>query len=667
MNTTLLKQLLAVFTAFLILLLGIYYKFSCENKANRCYKQGLKLYEQEKYSDAYYNFKQIKSFSKKYKLALLKQYQCADKLQDKKTSLIKLKELSKISNNEYIKPWALYQEAILSQELNLLSQGQLNRKFKFIQKNYPNNDFGIASAYKSAQLSKNTTPNLAKESYINYLSYAPLGKFSLSALDELSKINCVFSKEDYEIIAEAKLANNLYQNALEDYQKTSFSKNWFKISKCYRGLKEYEKEKQIILKGLDLKSSEVDEKDINIALDRLISITKANKSDILQELYTKFQDSYALPTIAYNLAETSNSIRAIRLYEFVSDKYPNSIWASNSLWEIFWYNYKENRFQNCEKIAKKHIATYADTQDAPRISYWYGKALLKMHKNQQAREIFFKTIKTYPMSYYAFMSARQLKMSKSKKMMVKKQITSYNLDNLNKLIFEDKTLLELANANDWELIDNFKIDNEYIKSWIAYKKENPALAINIAKKELLDKKDENIDTQNKKENKNYFSNQMLKMVYPIFYEEEINYYANKKNQSAYLFLSLIREESHFNKDAKSSVGAMGLTQLMQGTADYVEKTKVSKETLANPSENIRMGMDYFEYLMNIFNKNEYLSILAYNAGPGNIKKWLNDSTIKSDEIDEFVENIPFLETKNYIKKILSSYWIYLNIYSPKNK
>lgn len=667
MNTTTLKQLLAILIILLIALSGIYYKFTCEKKANRYYKQGMELFKQEKYSDAYYNFKQIKPISKKYKLSLLKQYQCAEKLGDKKTSLIKLKELSKTTKNEYIKPWALYQEALLNQELNLSSKTQLARKYKYIQKNYPNSDFGIASAYKSAQLSKDIAPNIAKESYLNYLSYAPYGKFSLSALDELSKINCVFSKDDYEIMADAKLANNQYEKALNDYQKTSFSKNWYKISKCYRGLNNFEKEKEIILKGFNLQNSDIDEKEINSALERLITITKANKSALLQELYTKFQNSYVMPTIAYNLAETSNTIREIKLYEFVSEKYPNSIWASNSLWEIFWYNYKEHRYQNCEKIAKKHFELYSNTQDAPRISYWYAKSLLKLHKNQQAREIFLRTIKMYPMSYYAFMSARQLKKSKSKKMMIKKPINPYNIDNLNKIIFKDKTLLELANLNDWELIDSFKIDDEYIKSWVAFKKGNTTLAINLAKEELLNLKDTDDNEENQKENENFFSNQMLKLVYPIFYEEEINNFAHKNNQSPYLFLSLIREESHFDKNAKSSVGALGLTQLMQGTANFIEKRDVSKESLLNPSENIEMGLDYFKYLMNMFNNNEFLSILAYNAGPGNIKKWLNDSTISSDEIDVFIENIPYLETKNYIKKILSSYWIYLNIYSPKNK
>ena len=90
-------------------------------------------------------------------------------------------------------------------------------------------------------------------------------------------------------------------------------------------------------------------------------------------------------------------------------------------------------------------------------------------------------------------------------------------------------------------------------------------------------------------------------------------------------------------------------------------------SLINPNENIRIGLKYFSYLVNYYNGNEYLAILAYNAGLGNINKWLENSNIQSNEIDVFIENIPYLETKNYIKKILSSYWVYLNIYSMKHK
>ena len=217
------------------------------------------------------------------------------------------------------------------------------------------------------------------------------------------------------------------------------------------------------------------------------------------------------------------------------------------------------------------------------------------------------------------------------------------------------------------MIEEFKINNEYVKSWILYQKNNFPLAINIAKEELLQNKNTNIP--NDKKPTIVFSNQMLKMIYPIFYQNEINHYAQEFKQSPYLFLSLVREESHFNKRATSSAGAKGLCQLINTTADFIEKKKISNETLFDAEENLRIGLKYFNYLTNQFKGNEYLAILAYNAGPGNINKWLNDSQInfKPDEIEAFIENIPFIETKTYIKKILSSYWIYLNIYSAKNK
>ena len=667
MNIENLKRLLTLFIIIIIIVIGINYKKNCDKNSQRYYDQGMNFYKQSNFSDAFYNFKQIKPLSNMYELSLLKQYQCANNLNDKKTSLIKLKEIIKTTKNNHIKAWALYQEANLIQELNLASDNLINKKFEYIHLNFPDSNFGIASAYKTVHLSKNNDIFSAKQSYIDYISYAPSGKFSISAIEELSKLNLELSKEENEIIADSLLENEHYRKAIEYYNKTTFSKNWYKISKCYRGLKDKEQEKQIILKGFNLNVSNVNEKDISSAIDRLAMLNNANKTLFLQEIYDKYQNSYIFPTIIYKLAEASNSIRAIKHYEHVANNYPASIWASNSLWELFWYNYSQNRFETCEKLARKHINQYSKLQDSPRIAYWYGKTLLKSRKNMQAREVFYKIIDDYPLSYYAFLSAKQLKKSKAKKMIIKKPIVQYDRSNLIEHIFKDKTLLKIAKMDDWELIDALKINDEYVKSWVAFKKENPTLGINLANNKLLKENETEDNIQNKENKKIEFSNQMLKMIYPIFYEEEINQYTRNLKRSPYLFLSLIREESHFNKNAKSIVGATGLTQLMPETANFIEKQQVPKEALLIPKENIRIGVNYFDYLVKLFNGNEYLAILAYNAGPGNVKKWLNNETIKSDDIETLIENIPFIETKNYIKKILSSYWIYLNIYSAKNK
>lgn len=657
------KIILILNLLFLVFIVASFfaYKYHINQNAKRLYSQGVEFYNKEDYSNAFYNFKQIKKYSDFYTLSLLKQYKCAINLDDKKTALITLQKLIKVNRNDKIKPFILYNEALLSQELNSNSPIHSLKKYKYILKNYPNNDFYYASAYKVALLTKDNDKLGAKENFIKYLKYAPNGKYSISTLEFIKEYDKYFSLEDKEIVADSYFANSNYDLALKYYLKTDFSKNWIKIAKCYKALKKYDDEKEIILQGFELKNSEVPEKDISSMVDRLIAILKLNKVEALQQLYNQYQDSYTFPTIAYKLAENSQEPRNIKIYEYIVKNYPNSIWASNSLWEILWYNYKMQRYSNCISLANKHNKNYSKAQDAPRVLYWQAKAYLKLKKNGTAREIFHSIIKQYPLSYYAYLSTRALKASKSSKMIIKKPIASYDINSINKYLFEDKTLLYLAQENDWELIEELKIDDELIKSWILRKKGNYPQSINIAKKKYFEKfENSQDDLDEEDELKIKFSDKELKLIYPVLYEDEINKIALKYDNSPYLFMSLIKEESHFNKLAKSSVGAIGLTQLMPATASFIENKQVSNEELLE--DNIEIGMKYFNYLINQFNGNRYLAILAYNAGPGNINKWLKNNEIASNEIDVFIENVPYLETKNYIKKILSTYWIYINVY-----
>ncbi len=659
MNSEKLKIILVVLIIFLISTLFGAFKCKINKDAQRFYKQGMEFYQQDKFQDAYFNFKQINRFSNFYVLSLLKQFQCANQLADKKTAHGAIKKLIKSAKDDSIRPYALYNEANLAFELKTNSNSQSLKKYSYIQKNYPLTDFGIASSYKIAKLT--TDKNLSKEKYIQYIQDSPNGKFAQNALEALSSTNAYISKKDKEIIADAYLLNNKFSKALNFYKETSFCDNWIKIAKCYRGLNLFEEEKSTIIKGLELSKSNVDEKELSGAIDRLIAILNADKISVLQTFYSKYPNSYIFPTIAYKLAQNTGSIRSIKLYEYISKKHPESYWAPNSTWEVFWYNYKLSRFKVCENIANDYQKLYKNTQDAPRITYWHGKVLLKEKKNTQAKETFQKVIKTYPLSYYSFLSKKQLKSSKAKRIIFKKPVDGYSINSINKHLFKDKILFYLANCDDFQTIDELKINDDFINSWVAYKKGNYPLSINIAKEAIAKKEDGEIEEKIK------FSDYGLKLMYPVLFENEINKYAHEFKASPYLFLSLVREESHFDSNAKSAAGALGLAQIMPDTANFIEKTTVSKETLLNEDENIRIGLKYFSYLMDYFNQNEYLSILAYNAGPGNISKWMNDPFINNGEIDFFVENIPFLETKNYIKKILSSYWVYINAYSPRNR
>ena len=130
-----------------------------------------------------------------------------------------------------------------------------------------------------------------------------------------------------------------------------------------------------------------------------------------------------------------------------------------------------------------------------------------------------------------------------------------------------------------------------------------------------------------------------------------------------LIFALIRQESKFKAGAKSRLGARGLMQLMPRTARFaarIERIKgVNSRTLLNPELNIALGQSYVRHLLTheMVNGNIFYLLCAYNAGPGNLKKWLPKTNFAEDPL-LFIESIPSRETRIFIERVLTNYWIY---------
>lgn len=156
---------------------------------------------------------------------------------------------------------------------------------------------------------------------------------------------------------------------------------------------------------------------------------------------------------------------------------------------------------------------------------------------------------------------------------------------------------------------------------------------------------------------------VMKKVYPLKYSEYVEKYAEEYNIDTYMVYAIIKAESNFNENAKSSSKAIGLMQIMEATAiETANKMNlnVEEEDLFDPELNIKIGLKYFTDLLKKYDNNYYLAIIAYNAGIGNVDKWIDDGTIKKDASD--IENVPFRETNNYVRKILRDYDIYKELY-----
>lgn len=162
-------------------------------------------------------------------------------------------------------------------------------------------------------------------------------------------------------------------------------------------------------------------------------------------------------------------------------------------------------------------------------------------------------------------------------------------------------------------------------------------------------------------------NKILKIIYPIKYENFVENYSTKYEVDKNLIYAIIKAESNFNQQAVSNKEAKGLMQLMPQTAEDIAKKldiEVTKEEISKKlleSEfNINLGTKYISNLLAKYSNIE-LALTAYNAGSGNVDTWVENGTLMADGSN--IENIPYKETNNYVRKILRDYEIYKKLYN----
>ena len=157
---------------------------------------------------------------------------------------------------------------------------------------------------------------------------------------------------------------------------------------------------------------------------------------------------------------------------------------------------------------------------------------------------------------------------------------------------------------------------------------------------------------------------ILKKIYKQNYSEYVYKYSEENEIDPLLTFAIIKAESNFKRNIKSSSGAIGLMQLMEATAvemanEIGEEIPVT-EALYNPEINIKIGIKYYANLLKHYDGNMYLALAAYNAGMGNVDKWIEEGILEKDGSN--IENIPYKETNNYVRKITRDYKIYKNLY-----
>ena len=158
---------------------------------------------------------------------------------------------------------------------------------------------------------------------------------------------------------------------------------------------------------------------------------------------------------------------------------------------------------------------------------------------------------------------------------------------------------------------------------------------------------------------------IVKTIFPLKHDYYIELYSKEYDIDPYLVAGVIKAESNFEQTAVSSKNATGLMQITESTAKWIaDKLDIDdfnyQTDITSAKNNIQMGCFYIDYLLDMYSGDTECALAAYNAGFGNVNKWLADSAYSKD--GETLDVIPFPETEDYVKRVMNYQKIYNWLY-----
>ncbi len=651
------KNLTAIGLFLGCLILGVFFAkiYQPEGKTNQIYQQALKDYENKNYSNSYYLFSKVSYTSQLKPVALYRQAMCAKALGDERSELQSYKTLFHLYPTNKLSPEAKYQAA----QLLIDSDPHLaQRYFNSVSKSNIDEDYKLASEYYKARIisSKIRYSNKifsrakmmgVEHSFRQYLEKAPNGRLAVNAANTWRKFNPNLKSKDLALISRAYYSAGKYNEAEKLFPKTNIADSWAIQANTYYAKGNYDKSKFLTETGVEKFSKDVDEKDYKTAINNYIKVGD-NSYKSASTLFSKSKGERK--DYIWNLkCKYAPNKDKINCYNGLYANYPTSVYAENAMSNLFFDQIAKRNYLGAKKLGEDFLNRFPKSANVPMVMFWEGKINQRYYTTSEYIKYFQNIINKYPDTYYAYRAFWILQG-------VKSSVISADLD-FKPVVYPYRypkngdILHSLISVQDYNMISKFTKD-DFIKSWAEYEKGNYSTSMLLAR-----------DAMDKLEVKPPKTDLRWRLVYPQNYYRQVQAVAKQYNNNDALMMSIIREESYFNSDAQSGVGAIGLMQLMPTTAHEIgEKNGIDFNTsyLFNPELNIRVGNLYYSTLRKLLDNKDVSAIAAYNGGIGSVTRW--KSSLIYQDTDEFVEQIPYEETKNYVKKVFRSYWNYTRIY-----
>lgn len=342
---------------------------------------------------------------------------------------------------------------------------------------------------------------------------------------------------------------------------------------------------------------------------------------------------------------------AARLYEQVAAFYPDSKSVSRSLWEAGWCSYQVGNYSAALESFKE---LQKDEGQREKALYWSGRCLDNSARAEAAAPFYRMLLDEYPDGFYAAWYRDQRGIKDVRETLgARDAVTELPL---------------LAGFEKPRLLASLGLSDEArSEMWLARKKagDSKSLFPGLARI-YLEIADYNsavaLFQQYRPVAWEKSTLPLWTAGYPLAYNGLVARYAAQNGLSEGFVYALIRAESSFRPAVKSHAGAIGLMQMMPATAKQTARGEgdFDPQRLTLPEYNIRLGTKHLAGLMKMYDGDPIYAAAAYNAGSGALGRWRKN--MKGLKMDEFIESIPYQETRDYVKKVYASAATYRQLY-----
>ncbi len=434
------------------------------------------------------------------------------------------------------------------------------------------------------------------------------------------------------------------------------------------------------LRGLELADSEA-------AAERLYYLVEcarrrndeAEMMSTLQQLAARFRQSpwrlKALTSAANRYLLLNRPDDYVPLYQAVYQDFPASAPAALSHWKVTFQAYLHDR-EDASRLLVEHLRQYPGHSSAGAALYFLGRRLERSGDTAGARACYQKLASAFENHYYAMLARDRLKLAAPVAATapvtaeIAQLVAGLRLTGpapvatasaaATQSRIERSRLLRSAGLNDLadaELRFGMRTDGDpaQLGMELATSADAPHQALRIMKNTSPEYLNVPVTSAPRK---------YWELLFPLPYRTDLVRNAQERNLDPYLIAGLIRQESEFNPQAVSRAKAYGLTQIRPGTGRQFARTagvpRFTTGVLSQPAANLKIGCSILRSMLDQQGGKVEQTLAAYNAGPQRVVEWLTWNSYR--EPAEFVESIPFTETRDYVQAVLRNAEMYRRLY-----